>query len=242
MHIEDSTVVVLGGTGNVGWGAARALLGRGARVLAVTRSQEQARVLPAALGAPERAQGVVGDLSTPEGARALADELAARGGFHHVFASMGPWWQGGPIIEQSGETYREVMRSNLDCHVFAAQALLPAIRGLAGASYTIVTGQGGHLTIPGTGLLVVAVSGVFGLSRMLRAEHAADAVRVNELLISARIERAPRAGVVTADEFGAAAVAIAGSDLRGQIVTYESPRQFTAAMARLASNPKETDP
>lgn len=239
MQIEDSTVVVLGGTGNVGWGAARALLARGARVLAVTRSPEQAHSLPASLGAPERVQAVVGDLSTPEGARALADELAARGGYHHVFASMGPWWQGGPIVEQSGEAYREVMRSNLDCHVFAAQALLPAIRGRVGASYTIVTGQGGHMTLPGTGLLVIAVSGVFGLSRMLRAEHAADPVRVNELLINTRIERAPRPGVVTADEFGAAAVAIAASDLRGQILTYESPTQFAAAVA---SNRNETTP
>ncbi len=241
MHIKDSTVVVLGGTGNVGWGAARALLGQGARVFAVTRSPEQAQTLPTSLGAPERVQAVVGDLGTPEGARALADELAARGGYHHVFASMGPWWQGGPIVEQSGEAYREVMRSNLDCHVFAAQALLPPIRGRAGASYTIVTGQGGHMTIPGTGLLVVAVSGVFGLSRMLRAAHAPDPVRVNELLISARIERAPRAGVVTADDFGAAAVTIAESDLRGRVLPYESPQQFAAATARREPTPNETE-
>lgn len=232
MHIADSTVVVLGSTGNVGWGAARALLRRGARVIAVTRSPAQALALPAELGAPERVQAVVGDLGTSEGARALAEELAARGGFHHVFASMGPWWQGGPIVEQPGEAYREVMRANLDCHVYAAQALLPPIRGRAGASYTIVTGQGGHMTIPGTGLLVVAVSGVFGLSRMLRAEHAADPVRVNELLIRARVERAHRDGVVAADEFGAAAVTLADSDLRGQIVPYESPQQFAAATAR----------
>ena len=108
--------------------------------------------------------------------------LAARGGFDHVFASMGPWWQNGPIVEQSGEEYRAVMRASLDRHMFAAQALLPPIRGRAGASYTIVTGQGGHMTIPGTGLLVVAVNDVFGLSRMLRSEHAADPVRVNESL------------------------------------------------------------
>ena len=69
---------------------------------------------------------------------------------------------------------------------------------------------------------------------MLRAEHAADAVRVNELLIRARIERAPRAGVVTADEFGAAAVTIADSDLRGQILTYESPLEILNLVARRA--------
>jgi len=232
MRIQDSKVVVLGITGNVGWGAARALLERGARVVGVTRSDAQAQALPASLDAPDRVEAVVGDLSTPEGARAVADLLAARGGFDHVFASMGPWWQNGPIVEQSGGEYRAVMRASLDCHVFAAQALLPPIRGRAGASYTIVTGQGGHMTIPGTGLLVVAVNGVFGLSRMLRSEHAADPVRVNELLIRARIERAPRSGVVPAAEFGAAAATIVDSELRGQVLPYESPQQFAAHAAR----------
>lgn len=233
MSVTDSIAVVLGVTGNVGWGAARAFLGQGARVVAVTRDAERARELPAQLGAPARVTALVGDLSSPEGARMVAEEVVARhGGYDHVFASMGPWWQKGPIVEQSGEEYRRVMAANLDCQVFAAQALLPPIRGRAGASYTIITGQGGHATIPGTGLLVIAVSGVFGLSRVLRAEHAGDRVRVNELLIGARIERAPRPGVVPADEFGAAAVAIAGSDVRGQVLPYDSPQQFAAALAR----------
>lgn len=231
MLAPTSTVLVFGVTGNVGYGAARALLAAGARVIAVTRSHEQAQALPGLLGAPERTQAVVGDLGTPEGAEAVARELQALGGYDHVFASMGPWWQKGPIVEQSGAEYRAVLRANLDPHVFAAQALLPAIRGRAGASYTIVTGQGGHETIPGTGLLVIAVSGVFGLSRMLQAEHAGDPVRVNELLIRARVERAPRPGVVPAERFGAAAVTIAGSQLRGQVLTYDSPEQFAALTA-----------
>jgi NAD(P)-dependent dehydrogenase (short-subunit alcohol dehydrogenase family) len=239
MHLAGRTAVVLGVTGNVGWGAAKAFLKHGARVVGVTRSPEQARALPDLLGAPDRVTALVADLSTPEGARSLADQLAAgsdgndgNDGYDHVFASMGPWWQKGPIVEQSGDEYREVMRANLDCQVFAAQALIPPIRRRSGASYTIVTGQGGHASIPGTGLLVIAVSGVFGLSRMLRLEHAADPVRVNELLISARVERAPRPGVVPAEEFGESAAAIAGSLLRGEVVRYDSPQQFTAAMAR----------
>lgn len=232
MKLTDSTAVVLGATGNVGWGAARAFLKRGARVVAVTRSPEHAAGLPASLGAPDRVTALVADMSTPEGARALADQLAERGGtIDHVFASMGPWWQKGPIVEQTGEEFRRVMRDNLDCHVFAAQALIPAIRHRAGASYTIVTGQGGHMSIPGTGMLVIAVNGVFGLSRMLRAEHAGDPVRVNELLIRARVERAPRAGVVPADRFGDAAAAIAEMDIRGQVLRYDTPEQFDAGLS-----------
>lgn len=64
MHIKDSRVVVLGATGNVGWGAARALLRRGARIFVVTRRREQ----PDWLAVPEQVEVVLGDLGTPEGA------------------------------------------------------------------------------------------------------------------------------------------------------------------------------
>lgn len=231
MTLANSTAVVLGATGNVGWGAARAFLKHGARVVAVSRNADQARELPAQLGAPDRVIGLAADMSTPEGARALAETLAARDiAFDHVFASMGPWWQKGPIVEQTGEEFRKVMRDNLDCHVFAAQALLPVLRHRPGASYTLVTGQGGHADIPGTGLLVVALGGVFALSRMLRAEHAKDPVRVNELLIRARIERAPRPGVTPSERFGESATTIAASTLRGQILRYDSPEQFESSL------------
>jgi len=229
--IETSTALILGATGNVGWGAALAFLDRGAQVIVVSRDAERAASLPETLGAPDRVTALVGDLSTPEGAHAVARELASRGGCDHVFASMGPWWQKGPVVEQSAAEYRAVMASNLDCHVFAAQALLPELRTRAGSSYTIVTGAGGHATIPGTGLLVIAVSAVFGLSRMLRAEHTDDAVRVNELLIRARIEREPRAGVVPAATFGEAPVAIAASEVRGQVLHYDSPEAFAAGFS-----------
>lgn len=231
VKLEGSTALILGATGNVGWGAALALLEDGARLIVVSRDQARAADLPGQLGALERVTSLVADLGVPEGARSLVEQIAARGlTYDHVFASMGPWWQKGPIVEQSAEEYRAVMRASLDCHVFAAQALIPPLRERPGSSYTIITGAGGHATIPGTGLLVIAVNGVFGLSRMLRAEHAGDPMRVNELLIQARIERTPRSGVVASARFGAAAVAIAGSELRGQVLRYDSPEQFQAGL------------
>jgi hypothetical protein len=41
---------------------------------------------------------------------------------------------------------------------------------------------------------------------------------------------------VPAEEFGESAAAIAGSDIRGQVLRYESPQQFTAATARAADS------
>lgn len=231
MHHRPTTALILGATGNVGWGAARAFLQRGARLIVVSRDTQRATALPEELGAPDRVTSLVADLGDPGGARGLAERLADDDlAYDHVFASMGPWWQQGPIVERTAEEYREVLRANLDCHVFAAQALIPPLRRRPGSSYTIVTGAGGHATLPGTGLLVIAVNGVFGLSRMLRAEHAGDPMRVNELLIRARIERTPRPGIVPAERFGAAALAIAESELRGQVLQYDSPEHFEASL------------
>lgn len=213
--------LVFGATGNVGWGVAHALLDAGHTVVAPTRSAKRADALAADF-AHDRLHPVVGDPSTEAGAAALRDAVAAIGPVQHVVASMGPWWQKGPVIEQPEAEYRAVMASLLDCQVFAARALLPDLLDRSGASYTLITGRGGQMSIPGTGLLVIAVCGVYALSRMLRTEHAADAVRVNEILIGCRIERRAGApGVVAAADFGAAARAVVEGDVRGQVLAFD---------------------
>ena len=114
----------------------------------------------------------------------------------------------------------------LDGHVHAAALLLPALAERPRASYTVVTGMGAHHVIDGTSLLFVATSGVLGLSKVLRAEHRDGPVRVNELLISSRIEKTPRPGVVPSAVFGEAAVAIAASDVRSEVLRYSTPEAF----------------
>jgi NAD(P)-dependent dehydrogenase (short-subunit alcohol dehydrogenase family) len=226
-EIEGRSAVIFGSTGNVGWGVAKALLSRGVKVIAPIRSADAAPGLLASLGDSPRFHPLVGDPSSFEGARDLAARVARdHGPVDHVVASMGPWWQKGRILDQPESEYRAVMRASLDCHVFAAQAFLPSLAGREGATYTIITGAGAQMSIPGTGLLVVAVSGVLGLSRMLRAEHASDAVRVNEVMIMVRVERAPRQGVVPAEDFGAATARLMQSGVRGQQLEFRALEGF----------------
>ncbi len=227
--MSEQVSVVFGATGNVGFGVAQALLGAGHTVVAPTRSAEGAGRLAQELGGPGGLITLVGDVSDGGGAQALRDAVYARvGQVDHVVASIGPWWQKGRVIDQDEAEYRAVMRASLDGHVFAAQAFLPQLVGRAGASYTIVTGAGGNMAIPKTGLLVIAVSGVFGLSRMLRAEHAGDAVRVNELMIATRVEREARAGVVPAAELGEGVLRLVQSEVRGQALEFTRLRHFLA--------------
>lgn len=226
MSLSGTVAVVLGTSGNVGWGAARALLDAGATVVGPSRDAARAAAVADSLGHPGF-HAVVGDISDPRDAMRLRDLIVARHGqVDHVVASVGSWWQQGRIIDQTPDEYRRVQAMLLDGQVYAAQAFLPGMVHRPGTSYTIVTGVGGHASIPGTGLLVVAVGGVYGLSRMLRAEHSRDAVRVNELMIGARIERAPREGVIPSAVFGAAVRDVALSTVRGEVLRYEGPTSF----------------
>jgi NAD(P)-dependent dehydrogenase (short-subunit alcohol dehydrogenase family) len=220
--LAGQRAVVTGVTGNVGWGVAQALLDRGASVVAVTRSAASAQAVAESLGSHPKLHVEVGDLSLADSAMALGERIAKGGPIDHVVASLGAWWQKGPIVEQTAAEYQQVRAGSLDAQVFAAMAFLPRLRQRQGATYTLITGAGGHMSLPSTGLIVVAVSGVFGLSRMLRAEHAQDAVRVNEVLIQTRIEREARPGVVPAVEFGAAVAALLAGPTRGAVVPFNA--------------------
>jgi NAD(P)-dependent dehydrogenase (short-subunit alcohol dehydrogenase family) len=220
--LSGQRAVVTGVTGNVGWGVAKALLARGVSVVAVMRSAASTQAVVESLGSHPQLHVEVGDLSHADGAMALGERIARGGPVDHVVASLGAWWQKGPIVEQTAAEYQQVRAGSLDAQVFAAMTFLPRLRQRQGATYTLVTGAGGHMTLPSTGLLVVAVSGVFGLSRMLRAEHAQDAVRVNEVLIKARIERQGRQGVVPAAEFGAAVAGLLADTTRGAVAEFDA--------------------
>ncbi len=221
--LTDRGVVVTGATGNVGWGAAEAFAAAGAHVVAPVRGGRSADEVRELL-AGDRHLVVSADLAQPGGAEAVRDAAIARfGHIDHVVASIGPWWQKGRVIDQSLDELRAVMNTYVESHFLLARAVLPVIAARAGTSYTIVTGAAGEGVIPGAGLLVMAVNTQFAFSRMLRAEHRADAVRVNELRIYCRIEKAPRPGVVPSREAGRVFTSLAVASVDGAIVTYRRP-------------------
>lgn len=219
--LRGKVVVVTGATGNVGWGAAHAFAAAGAHVVATVRGDAPE---VAALLVGDQHLLVRGDLAVAGDAERVRDAALTRfGRLDHVVASIGPWWQKGPVVAQTPEEFRAVLDTFLTSQFLLARAALPEMRRRGGGSYTIVTGAGGEVMIPDAGLLGAAVMGVFGLSRALRAEHRGTGVRVNELRIRARIERAARPGVIPSAQAGEVFTALALGDTDGAVVTYRQP-------------------
>jgi NAD(P)-dependent dehydrogenase (short-subunit alcohol dehydrogenase family) len=219
--MKNQRVVVTGISGNIGWGVAHALLTLGADVVGITRDAKTVDAIAASLPNRENLQIEVGDLSDPESAADLAGRIASTGEIDHVVAALGPWWQKGMIVEQSMNEYAEVRAGLQDAHVHAAMVFIPLLGKGPNASYTIITGQGANMAIPGTGLLVIAATAVLGLSRMLREEHKDDTVRVNEVLIRTRIEKAPRAGVIHAPRFGEQISELLQAGTRSKVLAFD---------------------
>ena len=100
-QLSDRRVVIAGGTGDVGEGLVRAWLRAGAQVIVPSRTEGTVeRFLDAIgdLGRPDRLHFAIGDASGFDETRAMADRIEAEHGpVTDVIASLGGWWQGGPL-------------------------------------------------------------------------------------------------------------------------------------------------
>lgn len=217
---NDSTVLVTGATGQVGWGIARAAVEAGCSVVLPVRDVEKAKP---SLG-PELEGGkvlvVAVDFSDERSVAAMRDAAIARfGRIDHVAAPLGGWWQKGGSIDQPSAELRDLLGVYVESPLLLMKMVAPSLRD-RGGSFLLVTGAAGEGTIPGAGLLVVAVRAQYALSHVLRSETKDDSLRVNELRIACRIEREPRAGVVPSRVAGAAFLEIMQGTTRSQVLRY----------------------
>ena len=130
--IGGKTALVTGGSRGIGLMIARGLLEGGARVVIASRKEAELIASAAELQAIGDCEPIVADLSTPEGARALAQEVAGRFTRLHILVNnAGATW-GAPLDEFPPSGWDRVIHTNVEGVFHLTTALLRALRAAAG--------------------------------------------------------------------------------------------------------------
>lgn len=129
--ISGRSAVVTGGSRGVGAMIARGLVEAGARVLISSRREPDLRQTAEDLSALGSCEAIPADLSTPDGARALADQVRERVDMVSILVNnAGATW-GAPLEEFPESGWDRVIHTNLEGIFHLTTALLPALRAAA---------------------------------------------------------------------------------------------------------------
>lgn len=167
--------LVTGGTRGIGAGIAARLIAGGAQVVVTGRQPSDE--------APDEAQFVAGDLTTPAGTRAVADAaLAALGGVDILVNNAG----GAEIFREGiaaipDSAWEESLSLNLLAAVRMTNALLPALKAGNGSSVINISSVSATMTFPFAAPYGAAKAALDYYSRTLAIELGPVGVRVNVL-------------------------------------------------------------
>lgn len=182
MKIENSKIVVTGGTGGLGEGVVRSLMQQGSHVLVPSRNMQKAEklqqyVADVTTGSLEVIQG---SLSTPEDAAKLAEAVNSKGRVSAVIASIGGWFQGPGIADVPFDIWEKVIRDNLTPHFLAMKYLTQAIE--FGGAYVHVNGMSAEMAWPGAGPIAAMAAAQKSLA-LTFAEESRNKFNVYELIL-----------------------------------------------------------
>jgi NAD(P)-dependent dehydrogenase (short-subunit alcohol dehydrogenase family) len=131
--VSGKNALVTGGGRGIGLMIARGLVQAGVRVVIASRKAEDLEAAAAELRAFGDCEAIPADLSTPEGAGALAEAVRARLDALHVLVNnSGATW-GAPLEEFPASGWDRVMHTNLESVFHLTVGLLPALRAAASA-------------------------------------------------------------------------------------------------------------
>ena len=131
--MAGKTALVTGGGRGIGLMIAGGLVRAGVRVLIASRKAAGLEAAAAELRRGGDCEAITADLSTPEGARALAEEVRGRVDALHILVNNSGTTWGAPLEEFPPSGWDRVINTNLEGIFHLTVALLPALRAAAGA-------------------------------------------------------------------------------------------------------------
>jgi NAD(P)-dependent dehydrogenase (short-subunit alcohol dehydrogenase family) len=131
--VAGKSALVTGGSRGIGLMIARALVQAGVRVVISSRKVAELEAAAAELSRLGECEPIPADLSTPEGARALADTVRGRfDALPILINNAGASW-GAPLEEFPASGWDRVIHTNLEAIFHLTVGLLPALRAAASA-------------------------------------------------------------------------------------------------------------
>jgi NAD(P)-dependent dehydrogenase (short-subunit alcohol dehydrogenase family) len=177
--LQGRTVLITGGSRGLGLALARQVADEGARVAICGRDQEsleRARASLAGLGAEVMA--VAADVTDPRSVRELVDAVRRQLGPIDVLINNAGVIEVGPAVTMSVSDYEEAMATNFWGMLYPTFAVLPEMRERRSGRIVNITSIGGKLGIPHLLPYSASKFAAVGFSQGLRAEVAADGIKV----------------------------------------------------------------
>lgn len=204
-HLTGKTIVVGGGTGDVGVGIVTALTEAGARVLVPARSPDKAEALLHDLTHKDRVEFLPPLPETEAQIDGMRARLARFGALDGAVASLGSWFAFGPLMDTRMDQLETAYHSLLRSHVAFARATVPALA--KGASYIAINGAGSKTPVPGSSAVSIMAHATDMVTATIRTEHPHLSVHTLMLdsVIATRARPKPEPAWITAREVGEAA-------------------------------------
>jgi NAD(P)-dependent dehydrogenase (short-subunit alcohol dehydrogenase family) len=183
LDLAGRTVLVTGGSRGLGLAIAQEVARHGANVVVCARDAAEldgAAVLLRAQGA--RVETIVCDVSDPQQVAAMVERAVDSFGSIDVLVNNAGIIQVGPLDAIDAGNFRDAMDAILWGTIHTSLAVLPVMRQNGGGRIVNVTSIGGKLSVPHLMPYSTAKFAAVGFSEGLRAEAAADNVRVTTVV------------------------------------------------------------
>ncbi len=202
-------VLVAGGAGGVGEGIVRALIAAGHTVVVPSRSVAKLALLRERVAGAGRLIELVGHVGDAAGAGALRDLIARDVGRLDVaIASLGGWWDGGPLLDVTPEQWDDLMNEFLRIHFIFARTFIPVLRAQPGGGrYIGIGGGAAYYPVVSSTPVSIGAAAQLMMTRALRAEVNDPDVDIIELVADGPVrtrdsEAFAEPDWITADEIG----------------------------------------
>ena len=175
--LSDQTALVTGASGGIGGAIAKALYGRGARVMVAGRRRNALSALAAELG--ERAHLGLADLADPAAADRLVKDAEAVMGRVDILVNNAGVTRDALALRMDDEAWHAVIEVNL---TGAFRLTRAALRGMIRRRHGRVIGVTSVVAItgnPGQANYAAAKAAMIGMSKSIAAEVAARGITVN---------------------------------------------------------------